>query len=203
LDRKRRGDIIAGGQTFDDLCKLSHVQFEEGSNNAEQVIDALFPGDPYLCCAKSVKISFTKLKSEWCGKLANNTYIVPSVMTGRTGHTQEGKVSARSLTNTGERRFLVIEQDMGTYDEQAAVLLHLAEEAPLALVVFSGRRSLHGWFYCAGQSEERLYQFMRRAVAVGADRATWIRSQLVRMPDGTRDDGNRQRIFYFNPEVIR
>ena len=32
----------------------------------------------------------------------------------------------------------------------AALLLHLAEKAPLALAVYSGGKSLHGWFYCSG-----------------------------------------------------
>jgi hypothetical protein len=32
-------------------------------------------------------------------------------MTGPTGATQEGRVSARSLENTGPRKFLVIEAD--------------------------------------------------------------------------------------------
>ena len=36
------------------------------------------------------------------------------------------------------------------------MLLHLAERAPMALVVHSGGKSLHGWFYCVGQPEDRL-----------------------------------------------
>ena len=40
------------------------------------------------------------------------------------------------------------------------------------------------------------------AVSLGADRATWTRSQFVRMPDGTRDNGNRQAVYFFNPEVL-
>jgi hypothetical protein len=48
-----------------------------------------------------------------------------------------------------------------------------------------------------------LESFMRYAVMLGADRATWTRSQFVRMPDGTRDNGNRQTVYFFNPAVIR
>ena len=43
---------------------------------------------------------------------------------------------------------------------------------------------------------------MDRAVRFGADKARWTRCQLVRMPDGTRDNGNRQRVFYFAPSVV-
>jgi hypothetical protein len=126
----------------------------------------------------------------------------PSPMTARTGRTQESKQSAHTLESTGSRRFLVIEQDKGTLDDQAAVLLHLAARAPLALGVHSGSKSIHGWFYCAGQTEERLEHFMRYAVSLGADRATWTRSQFVRMPDGTRENGKRQTVYFFNSARI-
>jgi hypothetical protein len=135
--------------------------------------------------------------------LAALQLIVPSPMTARLGRTQDGTQSAHTLEATGARRFLVIEQDRGTIDEQAAVLLHLAARAPLALAVHSGSKSIHGWFYCAGQTEERLERFMRYAVSLGADRATWTRSQFVRMPDGTRENRKRQTVYFFNPEVVK
>jgi hypothetical protein len=129
--------------------------------------------------------------------------IVPSPMTAQTWQTQDGHESEHTLQNTGPRRFLVMEQDTGTVDEQAAILGHLAAHAPLALAVHSGGKSLHGWFYCAGQREDRLRAFMCKAVSLGADPATWTRSQFVRMPDGTRGDGRRQVVYYFNSRVIK
>jgi hypothetical protein len=119
------------------------------------------------------------------------------------GKTKGGKKSQHTLSNTGPRRFLVVEQDSGTADEQASVLLHLAGMAPLVLAVHSGSKSIHGWFYCVGKPEERLRAFMNYAVSLGADRATWTRSQFVRMPDGTRDNGKRQAVYFFNPEVLQ
>ena len=53
------------------------------------------------------------------------------------------------------------------------------------------------------EPEERLRQFMRYCVSLGANRSTLTRSQFVRMPDGTRDNGKRQVVYYFDPEVIR
>jgi hypothetical protein len=44
---------------------------------------------------------------------------------------------------------------------------------------------------------------MDYAASIGADHATWTRSQFVRMPDGTRDNGNRQTVHFFNPEAIK
>ena len=91
----------------------------------------------------------------------------------------------------------------GELDEQAAILLYLAQFAPLAIVAHSGSKSLHGWFFCQGQSEERLRAFMRHAVIFGADPVTWTRNQFVRLPGGTRDNGNQQTVFYINPGVIK
>ena len=125
-------------------------------------------------------------------------------MTARKRAHAGGRESAHARSITpGLRRFLVVEFDQGDVDDHAALLWHLALKAPLAMVVHSGSKSLHGWFFCAGQPEERLRQVMRYCVSLGADPATWTRSQFVRMPDGTRDNGKRQVVFYFNPEVIK
>ena len=200
INHEQREAIIAGVRMrLADLWELSPVRFEDN----ETIIDVLFPGNPFLCCGKSNSEFATQSREQWRGKLKELQVIVPSPMTSRTGLTQEGKVSGHTLENTGLRRFLVIEQDGGTVDEQAAVLLHLAERAPMALAVHSGRKSLHGWFFCAGQSEDTLHRFMRYAVILGADRATWTRSQFVRMPDGTREGGKRQTVYFFNPEVVK
>jgi hypothetical protein len=131
--------------------------------------------------------------------------IVPNPMTARTGATKNKTESAHALSITGPRRFLVIEQDKGTLDEQAAVLLHLMLEqhAPMSVAVHSGGKSIHGWFFCAGRSEELLRHFMEYAVSIGTDHATWTRSQFVRMPDGRRDNGKRQRVYFFNPEAVK
>src|SRR4029077_4454561 len=145
----------------------------------------------------------TRYREKWRGRLKEMALIVPSPMSAQTGRTQEGEESEHTLENTGPRRFLVIEQDSGSVDEQSAILLHLAERAPLALAVHSGSKSIHGWFFAAGQPEERLRAFMRYAVSLGADRATWTRSQFVRMPGGTRTDGNPQVVYFFNPKIIK
>jgi hypothetical protein len=85
----------------------------------------------------------------------------------------------------------------------AALLLHLAEKAPLALVVYSGGKSLHGWFYCAGVAEEKIFRFMQYASSLGADPANRTRSQFARMPDGLRENGRRQTVYFFNPGVVK
>ena len=200
---QREAIIASVDAELADLWEVSPVRITDNKSHTEEIIDTLFPGDPLLCAGRSNSDFDTRLRSEWRGELGAMQLIVPSPMTARIGRTQEGKQSAHTLESTGPRRFLVIEQDKGTIDEQAAVLLHLAARAPLALAVHSGSKSIHGWFYCAGQPEEKLQKFMRYAVSLGADRATWTRSQFVRMPDGTRDNGKRQTVYFFNRRVVK
>jgi hypothetical protein len=76
----------------------------------------------------------------------------------------------------------------------------------LALVVFSGNKSLQGWFYVAGKTDLELRPFFNLAVTLGADRAMWNRHQLCRMPGGLRisgepgeQRGKLQEIYFFDP----
>ena len=203
VNTEQREAIIRNGGGLVDLWEASPVRFEDNAAHSEPIIDALFPGSPLLCAGRNNYDFATRSRQEWRGKLTALQLIVPSPMSAVTGITQQGKESEHTLNNTGARRFLVIEFDQGNVDEHATLLLHLAARAPLALVVHSGNKSLHGWFYCAGQAEERLERFMRYTVSLGADRATWPRLQFVRMPDGTRQNHKRQTVYFFNPEVIK
>jgi hypothetical protein len=153
-------------------------------------------------CGLSKSKFDTRSREEWRGYLSELQLIVPSPMTDRIGLTQEDKRSPHALSITGPRRFLVVEFDQGNVDDHAALFLHLAETAPLALVVHSGSKSLHGWFPCKEQTEKQLHRFMSRAIALGACHSTWSRSQFVRMPDGRRGGDKRQVAYYFDPEVL-
>jgi hypothetical protein len=203
VNQEQREAIVGVGGGLVDIWEASPVRFEDNDPHTEEIIDQLFPGNPLLCVGQSNADFATKPREDWRGQLSRMQLIVPSPMTARTGLTQEGKESEHCLANTGPRRFLVIEQDDGEADEQSAILLYLAERAPLALAVHSGGKSIHGWFVAAGQPEDRLHRFMRYAVSLGADRATWPRSQFVRMPGGTRDNGNPQPAYFLNPKVCR
>jgi hypothetical protein len=202
VNLEQREAITATGGELADLWEASPIRWEDTETHTEEIIDILFPGNPLLCIGKSSREFATRSRSKWLGRLSEMQLIVPSPMTSRTGTTKEGKESEHALSNTGPRQFLVIEQDQGTPDEQAAILLHLAKMGPLVLAVHSGSKSLHGWFACLGRPDEELRPFMNNAVTLGADPATWTRSQFVRMPDGTRDNGKRQSVFYFNPFLL-
>jgi hypothetical protein len=205
LNREQREAVIQKAKfSLVDLWEASPVKFRDNDPHTKQIIDVLFPGNPLLCCGTTQTDFATKPRSQWRGELSKQQFVVPSPMIAWVGRTQQGKDSAHTKANTGSRWFLVIEQDTGSVDEQAAVLWYLATIAPLALVVHSGGKSVHGWFHCRGQDEEKILRpFMHVAVLLGADHSTWTRSQFVRMPDGLRVNGKRQAVYYFRPEVVR
>jgi hypothetical protein len=198
LNPGRREAIIREGGALVDLWEASKLRPDDYAAHTEEIIDHLFPGNPLLCCGKSQSEFDTKPRETWRGQLTGLQFVVPSSMTGPTGLTKEGRESAHALSNTGPRRFLVCEFDTGTTDEHAALMMHLGAFAPLVCVVHSGGKSLHGWFFVGWQPEEKVNRFFRYAVSLGADHATWTRSQFVRMPDGTRQNGRRQTVFYVN-----
>lgn len=225
-------EVVQQGAGLADLWEMSPTRIEGDREQVEAILDQLFPGNPLLCCGHSQSEFDTKPLTDWRGQLSQLQFIVPNPMSARRGrkkNPQPGQSvwSAHTLDNTGLRRFLVVECDFSLYardgrtetklapwlhrqaqsgitiaDICVAVLLHLAHCAPLVLAVHSGGKSLHGWFYCDGQPEDKLLRFMRYAVSLGADPATWTRSQFVRMPEGTRDNGRRQTVYFFNSKPL-
>jgi len=195
---QQREAIIKASGGLADLWELSRIRLHDNEPHTEEIIDRFFPGNPLLCCGRSQSSFDTRPREQWRGELSALQLIVPSPMTAVSGLTKDGRESRHTLDNTGARRFLVGEFDTGTTDEQAALLIHLAGFSPLVCVVHSGGRSLHGLFFVSGQPEEKVLRFFRYAVSLGADHATWTRSQFVRMPDGLRDTGKRQTVFFLN-----
>jgi hypothetical protein len=214
--------VAHAGKGLVDLWEASPVRLDSNTPNTEEIIDRLFPGNPLLCCGWSHYHFDTRARPNWY-KLQDLQFIVPSPMTARQGLTREGKLSAHALSNIGPRRFLIVEFDFDASNSAeeaglleklaaegrdvrdlcAALLLQLAEKAPLALAVHSGGKSLHGWFYCPSVPEEQVWRFFRYAVSLGADRANWTPSQFARMPDGLRENGRRQTVYFLNPEVMQ
>lgn len=190
-------DQITGTKTVNDLSNASPTQLE--GLNSDRVIDHLFPGNPLLCCGVSSRTFATRSRDEWRGQLAKLQLIVPSTMNARHGLTQAGKRSAHTLENTGPRKYLVVEFDEGSHDDHASLLFHLnTTVTPLVCAVASGNKSLHGWFLVEDWSEDKLVNFFKRATSVGADPATWTKSQFVRMPNGKRDNGSNQTTLYLS-----
>lgn len=204
-----------------DLWERSPIQHDHES--ADDWLDYLFPGADWLCLAKDHPATArSRRREKWSfGPADECGLVVPSPMTGPSGVRQDGQVSHRCLGNTGARRWLVIEFDSGSLDEQAALHWHLRAAAQaagwprLTLCVHSGKKSLHGW-YGPVESEDTAKELFAYAVSLGADPPTWTRCQLVRLPGGVRtvevepaadlpegfvQPGQRARleVFFFDP----
>jgi hypothetical protein len=191
------------GWSLYDLYERSPLRFGDGHSHAKEILPVLFPNNPLLCVGLEKNRAITAPLEDFAGELGTLQFVVPNPMKRVTGINQDGRESARCLDNTGSRKFLVVEFDSGTLDEQASLHAHLAQTAPLALVVFSGSKSLHGWFAVQDRDEHFLRQWMAYAVMLGADPVNFTRCQFARLPDGTRDNGQRQTTYFFNPEAVR
>ena len=230
VNQKLLRDICLEGPVVGDLKGASPLQFPYSDGpHTEGIVDVVFPGDPWICAAGQKQCDFaTKRRAEWRGSLSDQSFIVPSPMKSQNGLTRGGRVSEHAQAAVGPRRFLVVECDFAernrsgtaehalaplirelraakgitTLDMCSSVLWHLAQLAPLTLVVHSGGKSLHGWFCAQDHPEEKLRRFMDYACSLGADPVTWQREQFVRMPDGLRGGYIRQSPIYFNPQTI-
>ncbi len=217
--------ILSSGYTEAQLMKDSPQRFE---GNAKDMLELLFPGDPLLCIGFHTNEFDTLRRSAWTKLMRTRSrpqFIVPSPMSARTGTTTSGKPSAKTNANTGPRQYLVVEFDFKptdnpadarllqhgkkhglhtTRDMCAALAHHLAQRAPLALVIWSGGKSLHCWFPVLGVPEETLIDFFREACRIGADRATWTPSQFVRFPCGFNTKHHQQQpVIFFNPATLK
>jgi hypothetical protein len=199
-NREQIEAVCASGIGLVDLWEHSAIRCDEDGHGTAEILRMLFPPGALLCTGS--KFDFATMPIEEIKRPHRIEQVVPSPMLTKWGRTKDGKPSQHTLEATGPRRFLVIEGDGTTLDEQAAVLAHLAEKAPLAMVVHSGGKSLHGWFFVAGKTDEQLLTFFRRACALGADQGLWCRSQFARMPGGRRANGQAQLVLFLNPQIF-
>lgn len=127
-------------------------------------------------------------------------FIVPTPMENDYALNESGKRSIRCLGNTAKRWFLVIEFDrISSQDDQFRLHYELAKSAELRMLVFSGNKSIHGWYNVYRKPVEEVKSLMSHATTLGADPMTWIRCQYVRFPGGTNSKTKtRQEILYYN-----
>jgi hypothetical protein len=217
--------IVRDGPGAFDLWENSPCRWEDESSRTEEIIEIVFPGDPYLCAARSAWNFATRRRSAWRGLLPAMPLIVPNPMVAPSGLTREGEASEHALQATGRRIYQVIEFDftevnrtgqptiyapllkgweaagISTLDACAALSSQLAKRLPSWLLFLSsGGKSGHSWFLVRGLPVSEQRAFFAEACCVGADPQLWCRSQFVRLPDGRRrENGRRQAILYFDP----
>lgn len=164
--------------------------------------------DPWVCAARNIYRASTFRLSDLMPVAPRFEFIVANRMRQETGRTGTGRTSDRTKANAATeatRRWLVVEFDTGdSLPEQAAVLSSLhTPRAPLALVVWSGGKSLHGWFNVAGLTRHERRVWFSLPAFLGADVSLWDLAKLVRMPGGVRSsNGVQQRVAYWEPEHV-
>lgn len=207
-DNKKTKNLLDDKFHLADLWERSPVRLDDRPVTRE-ILSRVYDSDDLLCIGSDPFSPLTRKLGEWQDTdLSNLQLIVPNPMQAREGLTKEGNLSARALSNSSpesERRFVIYEHDQELdINQQAAVIWKLHEISPfkLVLAVHSGGKSLHGWFYTYGGNPEQVDKFKRVAVVLGGDPATMRLNQFCRLPDGLRDNGNRQSIMYFEPEAL-
>lgn len=188
----------ARGWTLEKLREASALE-QETSDKAQPAwfLRAMLKGD-LVCVGTGVSKFTTAHLVGIADQLRLYEFVVPSAMSALEGKRKsDGEMSAHTLDNTGPRQNIVVEFDDGaTLDEQASRHIWLSEYRKLRMVVFSGSKSLHGWYEAQGEAEDR--KFFEEAVRLGGDPKTWLKSQFVRLPNGQREDGTIQRVEFFD-----
>ena len=154
-----------------DVWEASPLRWEDEASHTEEIIDCVFPGNPYLCAGWSAWSFKTRRRSAWRGLLSELPLIVPNPAIAQAGLTKEGKESQHTLQATAHRIYLVLEWDFVQTDRTgqptiwapvirgreadhimlldacAAVSAYLATLLPTwVLFLYSGGKSGHSWF---------------------------------------------------------
>jgi len=194
-----------------DLWEASPIRYEDGIHTREALMSLFGPAALITFGCKKRKGEDTgsgyhhrrcRLEDLNDAELGWFDHIVPNVASDTWGMTDSRYLSQHAKPLYEYRNHIVVEFDntVTDKDQQAAIILWLGEHwGDLRLVVDSGNKSLHAWFYCGGISDDALEVHFRKAVRLGADPNLFDKMQFVRLPDGVRDNGNRQSILYFKP----
>lgn len=183
-----------------DLWEASPDRMDEGMTQ-RMILEWLFPDPEGLVCVGKSAFDFHTARLNQFRDLTQCQFIVPCYMTAKYGQTQCGKRSMHTLSNTGPRRFCVCDFDEPKPAEHPAIIWQLRKVFDLVMVLSSGGKSLHAWFWIEPDEEE---DFWKAAIPMGADPALMRnRSSFVRMPEGTRDNGALQKVIYFDHTKIK
>ena len=168
---EKRAKLIDNGFHLVTLWENSPYQHSStAAPLTELIFEHLFPDNPLVCLGWNARKFDTRPLREWRNP-EQLQFVVPSPMSLLSGLKKDGSgESAHTLANTGPRRFLVVDfDDRAGLDVHAGAAWHLGTLLPLALVVWTGGKGLHAWFYVAGKSDEELRPFFSLACEFGGD----------------------------------
>jgi hypothetical protein len=218
----------SSGRGFADLTARSPVPLNP-AHTARDYLQALFaPQDmSFLCTSPSLpQMADT---APWLGFKHSDrpALVVPSLMDSQRGKKDNGDTSRRCASMVSRRLYLVVETDFrpdkdGAESTPAGELMrnspHLPSPKelsagvahhwldlgwPVALILFSGGKSVHSWLATwAHDDDTEAARMFSHATALGADAALWTPCQPVRVPEGRREDGREQPVLYIDPRFM-
>jgi hypothetical protein len=192
--------------TADDLKEESPL---EVPITTEDALTQLYASDDLINMSVTEKVTHTKTLREWIGwgDLSKCEFMVPHPMTARHGTTKDGRPNRpRTTSNTGARRWVIVEFDRPPLEWQPSLIMELAQRAqqwPM-MVLWSGNKSLHSWWDINDAPPDAIQLFEQEALKLGADPVFMgdsRRCQLARTPMAVRkNNGNRQSLLFWNPK---
>jgi len=145
------------------------------------VIRGLFPDNGFLM------LSAYRQKQHLIGK--RDEWLAYPEIIEQCSHVSQNYCSRCDVDGTSydafvgiERRWLVIEADHGTLEQQFWLHQQLAAEADLGCLCWSGGKSLHGWYFVEGWTIEQCFALYAKAIRLGVnDCHHWLICQQARL----------------------
>ena len=227
-DGQRIAEATEHGRGFDDLPGRSPVPLNP-CHTPQHYLQALFDPDPksYICTADGGPQTANTVPWEGFDPSWRPSLVVPSLMATIRGKKPNGETSRRCASMITKRLYLVLETDfrpddpgatptpigellkanpnLPTPKELSAGVAHqwLDLRWPVALILFSGGKSVHSWIATwAHDDDAEAARMFSHATALGADPALWTPCQPVRCPEGKREDGRDQPVLYIDPRFM-
>lgn len=176
-----------------DLCRLSPTTLPDKIYHDSGQFLHLFHPEDCVWFGELDESKFCNVSSLVEDRRFRAPFITPSTFRPGTQHRRNADVLCR--------RFLVVESDEMSLSQQAALLLALGDKWPLAAVVATGGKSLHGWFRWREEWDSTLGLRVLKAQlqALHCDTAAIKPSQPYRCPGVlNRKTGRFQALLYLN-----
>jgi hypothetical protein len=206
------------GASEADIHERSPVRIDwQAEEDSFRVIDALYQPDDVLFIGmrefRPMLNRNIRTAAEWSKAFRqqcpgdNRPHIIPNPITGKAGPTADGRgETLRGDACVAQFRFAVVEFDALPREDQIA--FWWAARLPVALLVDSGGKSIHGWVRVRGVDcatdwarvvKRHLFQDLLEPL--GVDSACKNESRLSRLPGHFRKEKNGwQRLLYLAPE---
>lgn len=208
-DPNKRARALSRGVTVQSWSAVS-----QPPPTVHEVIQACFRDTEYVCLGVSASRPVCRMREDWLRDpaLGDYSYLTPNPMRGAIGLTKasweaspedpwaEDHWGPRTDLNVAGRRFLNVEFDQDSLDDQAAFIAAIVQAGgiPPRAITWSGSKSLHALFYVGHLSPESARHWFGLATAYGADPQLWTPSQFCRLPGGfNQETQQRQTILYW------